>query len=225
MISRIEKRWKGSEQPILLLSIILHLSYKLSKFRPIINNLSWTHVGQWLKYYYHAFCGKLATSILAELIDYRMGNDPYDSFLQFNANVLNFLESTIGHNKVLAMSQIHSNILYQHQINKDNQTDRQIKPFHIPKPTILDHFDENDNDDVQIIDEEDLFVNENHETNDDDFLENDNESVNSNSDKNVNQWNIIVAHWRDEANQENQLENHSDESLLEEDLIMIFWWK
>ncbi|CAJ0768248.1 23410_t:CDS:2, partial [Entrophospora sp. SA101] len=166
-----------------------------------------------------------STSILAELIDYRMGNDPYDSFLQFNANVLNFLESTIGHNKVLAMSQIHSNILYQHQINKDNQTDRQIKPFHIPKPTILDHFDENDNDDVQIIDEEDLFVNENHETNDDDFLENDNESVNSNSDKNVNQWNIIVAHWRDEANQENQLENHSDESLLEEDLIMIFWWK
>ncbi|CAJ0831542.1 12876_t:CDS:1 [Entrophospora sp. SA101] len=116
------------------------------------------------------------------------------------------------------MSQIHSNILYQHQINKDNQTDRQIKPFHIPKPTILDHFDENDNDDVQIIDEEDLFVNENHETNDDDFLENDNESVNSNSDKNVNQWNIIVAHWRDEANQENQLENHSDEGLLEEDL-------
>ncbi|CAJ0870229.1 16490_t:CDS:2 [Entrophospora sp. SA101] len=102
------------------------------------------------------------------------------------------------------MSQIHSNILYQHQINKDNQTDRQIKPFHIPKPTILDHFDENDNDDVQIIDEEDLF--------------NDNESVNSNSDKNVNQWNIIVAHWRDEANQENQLENHSDEGLLEEDL-------
>ncbi|CAJ0756082.1 6414_t:CDS:2, partial [Entrophospora sp. SA101] len=64
----------------------------------------------------------------------------------------------------------------------------------------------------------DLFVNENHETNDDDFLENNNESVNSNSDENVNQWNIIVAHWRDEASQENQLENHSDESLLEEDL-------
>ena len=120
------------------------------------------------------------------------------------------------------MSQIHSDILHQHQIKKDDQTDRQIKQLHIPKPTILDHFDENDNDDVQIIDEEDLFVNENHETNDDDFLENDNESVNSNSDKNVNQWNIIVAHWRDEANQENQLENHSDESLLKEYLIMIF---
>ncbi|CAJ0838801.1 1871_t:CDS:2, partial [Entrophospora sp. SA101] len=260
MVSRIEKRWKGWEQPILLLSIILHPSYKLSKFRPTINNLSWTHVGQWLKYYYHAFCGKPATSILAELIDYRRGNDPYDydSFLQFKGNVLNFWESTIGvgpelakvairihavcvnsasverlwssmgyfhtnrrnrlsHNKVLAMSQIRSNILYQRQIKKDDQTDI-IKQFHIPKPTILDHFDENDNDDVQIIDEEDLFVNENHETNDDDFLENDNESVNSNSDKNVNQWNIIVAHWRDEANQENQLENHSDEGLLEEDL-------
>ena len=95
MVSRIEKRWKGWEQPILLLSIILH---KLSKFRPTINNLSWTHVGQWLKYYYHAFCGKPATSILAELIDYRRGNDPYDydSFLQFKGNVLNFWESTIG---------------------------------------------------------------------------------------------------------------------------------
>src|SRR6185369_3792179 len=47
---------------------------------------------------YHAFCGKPATSILAELIDYRRGNDPYDydSFLQFKGNVLNFWESTIG---------------------------------------------------------------------------------------------------------------------------------
>ena len=107
------------------------------------------------------------------------------------------------------MSQIRSDILYQCQIKKDDQTDRQIKQLHIPKPIILDHFDENDNDDVQII-EEDLFVNENHETNDD-FLENDNEPVNSNSDENVNQWNIIVAHWRDEASQEDQLENHSDE--------------
>ena len=113
------------------------------------------------------------------------------------------------------MSQIRSDILYQRQIKKDDQTDRQIKQLHIPKPIILD-FDENDNDDVQII-EEDLFVNKNHETNDD-FLENGNESVNPDSDENVNQWNIIVAHWRDEASQENQLENHSDESLLEEDL-------
>lgn len=113
------------------------------------------------------------------------------------------------------MSQIRSDILYQRQIKKDDQTDRQTKQLHIPKPIILDHFDENDNDDVQIIDEEDLFVNENHETNDD-FLDNDNESANSNSDENVNQWNIIVAHWRDEASQEDQLENHSDESLLED---------
>src|SRR6185369_902806 len=115
------------------------------------------------------------------------------------------------------MSQIRSDILYQRQIKKDDQTDRQIKQLHIPKPIILDHFDENDNDDVQIINEEDLFVNENHETNDD-FLENGNESVNPDSDENVNQWNIIVAHWRDEASQEDQLENHSDESLPEEDL-------
>src|SRR6266511_511641 len=52
MISRIEKkRWESWEQPILLLSIILHPSYKLSKFKPMVNNLTWTHVGQLLKYY------------------------------------------------------------------------------------------------------------------------------------------------------------------------------
>ena len=32
MISRMEKRWKDWEQPLLLLSIALHPSYKLSKF-------------------------------------------------------------------------------------------------------------------------------------------------------------------------------------------------
>lgn len=109
MVSRIEKRWKSWEQPILLLSIILHPSYKLSKFKPTVNNLTWTHVGQLLKYYYHAFFGKQATSILAEIIDYRRGNDPYDdnSFLQFKGNVVNFWESTIGVGPELAKVAIH----------------------------------------------------------------------------------------------------------------------
>ena len=50
------------------------------------------------------------------------------------------------------MSQIRSDILYQRQIKKDDQTYRQIKQLHIPKPIILDHFDENDNDDdVQLL--------------------------------------------------------------------------
>ncbi|CAJ0920577.1 9493_t:CDS:2 [Entrophospora sp. SA101] len=222
MVSRIEKRWKGWEQPILLLSIILHPSYKLSKFRPTINNLSWTHVGQWLKYYYHAFCGKPATSILAELIDYRRGNDPYDydSFLQFKGNVLNFWESTIGVGPELAKVAIHIHAVCVNSASVERlwssmgyfiligETDYQYHNKVLAMSQIRS----------DILYQQDLFVNENHETNDDDFLENNNESVNSNSDENVNQWNIIVAHWRDEASQENQLENHSDESLLEEDL-------
>lgn len=47
MISRMENRWKNWKQPLLLLSIIaLHPSYRLSKFRSTVNNLTWTHINQ-----------------------------------------------------------------------------------------------------------------------------------------------------------------------------------
>jgi len=109
MVSRMEKRWKDWEQPLLLLSIALHPSYKLSKFRSTVNNLTWTHIGQWLKYYYHAFFGTPAKSILAELINYKRGDDPYDndSFLQFQGNVLDFWESTMGIGPELAKVAVH----------------------------------------------------------------------------------------------------------------------
>ena len=79
MILRIENRWKDWEQSLLLLSIALHPSYKLSKFWLTVNNLTWTHIGQWLKYYYLAFFGTPAKTILAELINYKKGDDPYDN--------------------------------------------------------------------------------------------------------------------------------------------------
>lgn len=104
MVLRMESRWKDWEQPLLLLSIALHPSYKLSKFRSTVNNLTWTHIGQWLKYYYHAFFGTPAKTILSELIDYKRGDDPYDndSFLHFQGNVFNFWESTMGIGQELA---------------------------------------------------------------------------------------------------------------------------
>jgi hypothetical protein len=109
MISRMENRWKDWEQPLLILSIALHPSYKLSKFQSTVNNLTWTHIGQWLKYYYLAFFGIPARTILAELINYKRGDDPYDndSFLQFQGNVLDFWESTIGIGPELAKVAIH----------------------------------------------------------------------------------------------------------------------
>jgi hAT family C-terminal dimerisation region len=105
----MKKRWKDWEQPLLLLSIALHPSYRLSKFRSTVKNLTWTHIGQWLKYYYLAFFGTPAKTILSELIDYKRGDDPYDddSFLQFQGNVLNFWESTMGIGQELAKVAIH----------------------------------------------------------------------------------------------------------------------
>lgn len=109
MISRMEKRWRDWEQPLLLLSIVLHPSYKLLKFRLTVNNLTWTHIGQWLKYYYLAFFGIPAKTILSELINYKRGDDPYDneSFSHFRGNVLDFWESTMGFGPELAKVAIH----------------------------------------------------------------------------------------------------------------------
>ena len=109
MVSRMKNRWKIWEQPLLLLSIALHSSFKLAKFQLTVNHLTWTHIGQWLKYYYLAFFGILAKTILAELVDYKRGNDPYDndSFLQFRGNVLNFWESTMGIGPELAKVATH----------------------------------------------------------------------------------------------------------------------
>ncbi|CAG8797237.1 7387_t:CDS:2 [Cetraspora pellucida] len=52
-------------------------------------NLSWTHIGQWLKYYYEAWFNCKSMSILAELIKYKRKIDPYDSesFKQFKGNL------------------------------------------------------------------------------------------------------------------------------------------
>jgi hypothetical protein len=105
----MKNRWKDWEQPLLILSIVLHTSYELSKFQSTVNNLTWTHIGQWLKYYYLAFFGIPARTILAELINYKRGDDLYDndSFLQFQGNVLDFWESTMEIGSELVKVAIH----------------------------------------------------------------------------------------------------------------------
>jgi hypothetical protein len=98
MVKRIETRWNQWKQPLLILSFALHPLHKLRKFRSTTLNLTWTHIGQWLKYYYEAWFGSKSISILAELIKYKRGEDPYDmdSFKQFNGNLVDFWESTNG---------------------------------------------------------------------------------------------------------------------------------
>ena len=98
MITRIESRWKEWEQPLLILSFALHLVYKLSKFRSSARDLTWTHISQWLKYYYEAWFGSRSRSILSELVRYKRSEDPYDmdSFNQFNGNLVDFWDSTNG---------------------------------------------------------------------------------------------------------------------------------
>jgi hypothetical protein len=54
MVERMEKRWKQWEQLLLILSMVLHPSYKVSRFRTSTPNLSMVHLGKWLKYYYEA---------------------------------------------------------------------------------------------------------------------------------------------------------------------------
>lgn len=109
MIERLETRWREWEQPLLILSIVLHPQFKLAKFRVSNNNLTWTHIGQWLKYYYQAFFNSRSTSIVAEMILYKKGGDPYDleTFLQFKDNLIDYWDSTAGIGPELAKVAIH----------------------------------------------------------------------------------------------------------------------
>ncbi|CAG8572020.1 17777_t:CDS:2 [Cetraspora pellucida] len=108
MKARIELRWNEWEQPLIILSFTLHLAYKLTKFNSIVANLLWTHIGQWLKYYYEAWFNCKPVSILAELIKYKREIDPYysESFKQFKGNLVDFWESTEGVGPELARAAI-----------------------------------------------------------------------------------------------------------------------
>ncbi len=104
MVERMEKRWKQWEQPLLILSIVLHPSYRVLKFWTSIPNLSMVHLGKWLKYYYEAWFGHKSQTILAEFMQYMKGLDPYDddSFAQFQGQLIDFWEFTSGIGSELA---------------------------------------------------------------------------------------------------------------------------
>ncbi|CAB4395944.1 unnamed protein product [Rhizophagus irregularis] len=162
------------EQPLLLLSFVLHPKYRLSKFTSNISNLSYTYFGQWLGYYYQVWFGEIPKSILREYLTYQREIFPFDSntYNQFNENIVDFWESAKGlapelsqlalhlfgicvnsasverlwssmgflhtkcrnrlhHQKVLAMSQLRSDILKMRKREEIDNTEKQYKRIHI----------------------------------------------------------------------------------------------
>ncbi|CAG8678708.1 8393_t:CDS:2, partial [Acaulospora morrowiae] len=89
LITRLERRWEGWEQPILLLSCLLHPEYRMKKFSNICSKINYLEFGKWLIYYYRAWSGKEPTCILCEFDDFRLEKYPfdYDTYKQFNGDV------------------------------------------------------------------------------------------------------------------------------------------
>ena len=89
LINRLEKRWEGWEQPLLLLSCLLHPEYKIEFFNSAISNINYSIFGNWLMYYYTAWSGKEPKCILKEFDDFRLGNYPFNlsTYEQFNGDI------------------------------------------------------------------------------------------------------------------------------------------
>ena len=89
MIDRLENRWKEWEQPLLLLSYLLHPEYKMEQFNNSVSNINYSEFGKWLMYYYRAWSGKEPKCILREFNDFWLGKFPFDlkSYRQFNNDI------------------------------------------------------------------------------------------------------------------------------------------
>ncbi|CAG8653354.1 22208_t:CDS:2, partial [Gigaspora rosea] len=66
LIGRLERRWNEWEQPILLLSVILHPKYRINQFQATAININYPTFGKWLSYYYRAWTGQEPKCILRE---------------------------------------------------------------------------------------------------------------------------------------------------------------
>lgn len=89
LITRLERRWEGWEQPLLLLSCLLHPEYRMKKFSSTCSKVNYSEFGRWLMYYYRAWSGKEPTCILREFDDFRLEKYPFDrdTYRQFNGDV------------------------------------------------------------------------------------------------------------------------------------------
>jgi hypothetical protein len=99
ILNRLQIRWQSWEQPLLLLSWLLHPKYKMSKFKNNIPNLNHVYLSRWLIYYYEAWTKTKSKSILREYENFRKGVFP------FNAETTNqFEDDVLGHWEFVAPS-------------------------------------------------------------------------------------------------------------------------
>ncbi len=71
MLDRLQKRWQNWEQPLLLLSWLLHPKYKMTKFKNNIQNLNHVYFSKWLVFYYEAWSKSKSKSILREFENFQ----------------------------------------------------------------------------------------------------------------------------------------------------------
>jgi hypothetical protein len=109
MISRLERRWKQWEQPLLLLSLVLHPQYRLTLFNNNIRNLSYTHFGQWINYYFQVWFDVLPQHILREYLSYQREIYPFDisTFNQLGENIMDFWDLAKGQAPELSQFALH----------------------------------------------------------------------------------------------------------------------
>jgi len=103
LLEKLENRWKQWEQPLLLLSFLLHPLYRDSKFNSNTLNLSFPHLGKWVHYYYYAWFQEDPIILLSELEEYHAKKYPYTDAIarQFKDNTLGYWNYTQGYLKEL----------------------------------------------------------------------------------------------------------------------------
>jgi len=94
MLDRLQKRWQNWEQPLLLLSWLLHPKYNMTKFKNNIQNLNHVYLSKWLVFYYEAWSKSKSKSILCKFENFRKSLYPFNEEIvsQFENNILNFWE-------------------------------------------------------------------------------------------------------------------------------------
>jgi len=88
ILFRLEKRWNDWEQPLLLLSCLLHPEYRMKQFKDNLD-INYTTFNKWLIYYYQAWSEKESACILCEFNDFCLKKYPFDNntYKQFNGNI------------------------------------------------------------------------------------------------------------------------------------------
>ncbi|PKB98587.1 hypothetical protein RhiirA5_464210 [Rhizophagus irregularis] len=120
IISRLEKRWNDWEQPILLLSLVLHPKYRLNKFNPDLETINFVTMGTWLDYYYKAWTSEKPTKLLAQFESYRVKKPPFnnETYEQFGDD----------HERVVTMAQLRADI---HQTENEKKRKRESEKIKV----------------------------------------------------------------------------------------------